>query len=88
MSYLTGQSLERGHAQWITPLICRLPEGDVRLTCPGEAGVNYALERASSLIDPNWTSLATNKASSGGMLVIINSPDTTVNNFWRIHSVP
>jgi len=60
----------------------------VRLTYPGEAGVNYALERSSSLVTPNWRSLGTNTAPSGGVLAITNMPDTTMNNFWRIRSVP
>jgi hypothetical protein len=65
-----------------------LANGDVRLTYFGNAGVNYALERSSSLTTPNWLPLVTNTAPSGGVLVITNTPDTTVNNFWRIRSVP
>lgn len=65
----------------------QLQNGDVRLTYSGDAGVNYALERSSSLVNPNWISLVTNTAPSGGVLIITNTPDTTVNNFWRIRSV-
>ena len=64
-----------------------LANGDVRLTYFGNAGVNYALERSSSLSNPNWVSLVTNTAPNNGVLVITNTPDTTVNNFWRIRSV-
>ncbi len=64
-----------------------LANGDVRLTCFGNAGVNYALERSCSLANPNWVSLVTNTAPNDGVLVITNAPDTTVNNFWRIRSV-
>ncbi len=65
----------------------QLVNGDVRLTYSGDAGVNYVLERSSSLVHPNWTSLVTNTAPSGGVLVITNTPDTSMNNFWRIRSV-
>jgi hypothetical protein len=57
------------------------------MTYSGDAGVNYALERSSSLANPNWVSLVTNKAPVGGVLVITNTPDTTMNNFWRIRAV-
>jgi alpha-tubulin suppressor-like RCC1 family protein len=65
-----------------------LKDGDVRLTYSGNAGINYALERSSSLGNPNWVSLVTNTAPSEGVLVFTNTPDTTMNNFWRIRSVP
>lgn len=65
-----------------------LNDGDVRLNYSGTAGVNYALERSSSLAKPNWVSLVTNTAPNGGVLVITNTPDTSMNNFWRIRSVP
>ena len=65
-----------------------LTDGKVRLTYSGNAGVNYALERSSSLTNPNWMALVTNTAPSGGVLVITNTPDTSINNFWRIRSVP
>jgi hypothetical protein len=65
-----------------------LKDGNVRLTYSGKAGINYALERSSSLGNPNWVSLVTNTDPSGGMLVITNTPDTTMNNFWRFRSVP
>jgi hypothetical protein len=64
-----------------------LENGDVRLSYSGSAGLNYALERSSSLANPNWVSLVTNTAPSGGMLVITNKPDTSMNNFWRIRAV-
>jgi hypothetical protein len=64
-----------------------LENGDVRLTYSGDAGVNYALERSSSLAVPNWASLVTNKAPAGGILVITNTPNTSMNNFWRIRAV-
>ncbi len=65
-----------------------LKDGDVRLTYPGEAGVNYAVERSTSLVNPNWISEVTNTAPSDGMLVVTNTPNIRVNNFWRIRSVP
>jgi len=64
-----------------------LGDSNVRLTYSGIAGNNYALERSSSLSNPNWVSLVTNTAPIGGVLVITNTPDTTMNNFWRIRSV-
>jgi hypothetical protein len=70
---------------WIT--IEQLNNGDVRLTYSGDAGVNYALERSSSLATPTWVSLVTNTAPSGGVLVITNTPDTSINNFWRVRAV-
>ena len=65
-----------------------LKNGNVRLTYKGGAGARYALDRSSSLVNPNWMPLVTNTAPVGGVLVITNTPDTTVNNFWRIRSVP
>jgi hypothetical protein len=64
-----------------------LTNGDVRLTYFGNADVIYALERSSSLANPNWVSLVTNTAPKDGLLVFTNTPDTSVNNFWRIRSV-
>lgn len=64
-----------------------LKNGDVRLTYSGSAGANYALERSSSLANPNWIPLVTNKTPIGGVLVITNTPNATINNFWRIRSV-
>jgi hypothetical protein len=64
-----------------------LKDGNVQLTYLGNAGMNYALERSSSLANPNWVSLVTNTAPSGGVLVITSTPDTTVNNFWRMRCV-
>jgi alpha-tubulin suppressor-like RCC1 family protein len=66
----------------------QLTDGNVRLTYSGNAGVNYALERSSNLANPRWVPLVTNTAPSGGVLVITNTPDTSMNNFWRICSVP
>jgi hypothetical protein len=66
----------------------QLKDGDVRLTYSGNAGMSYALERSSSLANPKWVPLVTNTAPSGGVLVMTNTPDTSMNNFWRIRSVP
>lgn len=64
----------------------QLEDGNVRLTYSGNAGANYALERSSDLAKPTWVPLLTNTAPSGGLLVITNTPDTSMNNFWRIRS--
>lgn len=64
-----------------------LKNGDVRLTYAGDAGVNYALDRSSSLGQPDWVSLVTNNAPVGGVLIMTNTPDTSKNNFWRIRTV-
>jgi hypothetical protein len=66
----------------------QLADGKVRLTYSGNAGANYALERSSSLANPEWVSLVTNTAPSGGLLVITNTPEASMNNFWRIRSAP
>jgi alpha-tubulin suppressor-like RCC1 family protein len=66
----------------------QLNDGNVRLTYSGNAGANYALDRSSNLANPRWIPLVTNTAPTGGVLVITNTPDTSVNNFWRIRSVP
>jgi hypothetical protein len=66
----------------------QLKDGSVRLTYSCKAGANYALERSSSLANPTWVPLLTNAAPSGGVLVMTNTPDTSMNNFWRIRSVP
>lgn len=64
-----------------------IKNGDVRLTYSGDSGVNYALDRSSSLSQPDWVSLVTNAAPAGGVLVMTNTPDTSKNNFWRIRAV-
>ncbi len=61
---------------------------NMQLSFVGIAGVNYALDRSSSLSPPNWIPQATNPAGSFGALVFTNPPDATTNNFWRIRSVP
>jgi hypothetical protein len=66
----------------------QLQDGKVRLTYSGDAGANYALERSSNLANPEWVPLVTNTAPSGGELVITNTPDPSMNNFWRIRSAP
>jgi len=71
---------------WIS--IDLLEDGKVRLTYQGVGGKTYAFERSISLTTPNWLPLITNTAPSNGVLVITNSPDITVNNFWRIRFVP
>jgi hypothetical protein len=66
----------------------QLKDGKVRLTYSGNAGANYALERSRNLANPTWVPLFTNAAPSGGILVITNTPDTSMNNFWKIRCVP
>jgi alpha-tubulin suppressor-like RCC1 family protein len=65
-----------------------LSDGSVRLSFVGIASVNYALDCSFSLMPANWTPQMTNPAGSGGVLVFTNTPDPTLNNFWRIRSVP
>jgi hypothetical protein len=65
-----------------------LNSGKVQLSFVGIAGTNYALDRSFSLSPPNWIPLATNPANSFGALVFTNTPDPSMNNFWRIRSVP
>jgi hypothetical protein len=65
-----------------------LSDGDVCLSFVGMAGANYALDRSFSLMPVNWMPQVTNSADACGMLVFINTPDPTTNNFWRIRSVP
>lgn len=65
----------------------QLTGGDVRLSYTGEAGVNYALERSSSLFNPQWVSQVTNTAPNGGILVMTNTLDMGMNNFWRIRAI-
>lgn len=65
-----------------------LKGGKVQLSFVGVAGANYALDRSFSLAPPNWLPQATNPANSFGMLVFTNMPDSNLNNFWRIRSVP
>jgi hypothetical protein len=63
-------------------------DGNVRLSYSGNAGARYALERSSNLANPLWVPLVTNTAPGGGLLIITNTPDTSVNNFWRLRFVP
>jgi hypothetical protein len=65
-----------------------LKGGNVQLSFVGIAGANYALDRSFSLAPPSWAPQATNPANSFGMLTFTNTPDSNMNNFWRIRSVP
>lgn len=58
------------------------------LSFVGISGTNYALDRATSLLPPNWIPQTTNAAGSGGALVFTNTPVAATNNFWRIRLVP
>jgi len=60
----------------------------MQLSFVGIAGMNYALDRSSSLSTPNWIPQSTNPAGSFGALVFTNPPDAATNNFWRVRSVP
>lgn len=65
-----------------------LSGGGVQLSFVGLADVNYALDRSSSLVPPNWVPLVTNRSDAGGGLVLTDRPEETTNNFWRIRYVP
>jgi len=65
-----------------------LSNGDMSLSFVGLAGTNYALDRSWSLVPPSWIPQVTNPAGSGGLLLFTNTPNSSSNNFWRIHSVP
>jgi hypothetical protein len=62
--------------------------GNVQLSFIGNYGINYALDRSSSLSPANWVPQVTNSTGQGGLLVFTNTPDATTNNFWRFRSVP
>jgi len=61
---------------------------NMQLSFAGYAGAYYALDWSASLSPPNWVAQSTNQAGAGGTLVLTNTPDPTLNNFWRIRSVP
>jgi hypothetical protein len=65
-----------------------LTGGNVGLSYVGMAGTNYELDWSASLSPPNWVPQVTNAAGAGGILVFTNMPDATINNFWRVRSVP
>ena len=65
-----------------------LDNGDMRLTCGGITGTNYALDRTFCLAAPTWVPQATNTAGAKGLVIFTNTPDPALNNFWRVHSVP
>ncbi len=65
-----------------------LAGGMMQLSFVGNAGVKYALDRASNLSHLNWLPQATNPASFFGQLTFTNTPTAATNNFWRIRSVP
>jgi alpha-tubulin suppressor-like RCC1 family protein len=65
-----------------------LSGGKVVLSYVGMEGTNYELDRSFSLSPAIWVPQATNPAGAGGVLVFTNTPNATINNFWRIHSVP
>jgi hypothetical protein len=51
------------------------------------AGTNYELDWSAGLSPANWVPQVTNAAGAGGMLVLTNMPDATINNFWRIRAL-
>jgi alpha-tubulin suppressor-like RCC1 family protein len=65
-----------------------LSGGNVRLSCVGLVGTDYALDRSFSLSPANWVPQVTNPAGAGGVLVLTNTPNPATNNFWRVRSVP
>jgi alpha-tubulin suppressor-like RCC1 family protein len=65
-----------------------LANGDMQLSFVGIAGANYALDDSTSLSLANWIPMATNSATSYGILIFTNTPDPTINHFWRIRSLP
>jgi alpha-tubulin suppressor-like RCC1 family protein len=65
-----------------------LSGGNVGLSYVGMTGTNYELDWSASLSPANWAPQVTNAAGAGGILVFTNMPDATINNFWRIRSVP
>ena len=65
-----------------------LSGGDVLLSFVGIAGANYSLDWSSGLSPAYWLPQVTNPAGANGVLVFTNTPDSTINNFWRIRSVP
>ena len=65
-----------------------LSGGNVGLSYVGMAGTNYELDWSASLSPANWVPQVTNAAGAGGILVFTNLPDATINNFWRVRSVP
>lgn len=62
--------------------------GNVQFSFGGIAGSNYALDRCSSLISPNWAPQQTNVAWTNGIVWFTNTPVKAANNFWRVRSVP
>jgi len=65
-----------------------LATGQMQLCFVGIAGTNYALDRTFNLSQADWIPQVTNPAGPFGVLVFTNTPDPTMNNFWRIRSVP
>jgi alpha-tubulin suppressor-like RCC1 family protein len=66
----------------------RLTNGQIQLSFVGIPTANYALDDSTSLSPANWIPVATNPATSYGTLIFTNTPDSTINHFWRIRSVP
>jgi alpha-tubulin suppressor-like RCC1 family protein len=44
----------------------------------------YALDRTFNLMTPNWVPVETNYAGVGGMVLFLDTPNPTTNNFWRV----
>jgi hypothetical protein len=65
-----------------------LANGDMRLTCGGITGTNYALDRTFDLTAPAWMPQATNAADASGFVTFTNTPVPSACNFWRVRSVP
>ncbi len=65
-----------------------LSVGNVSLSFVGLPGANYALDLSTALAQHEWVPQVTNSPGPNGELVFTVTPDPTVNNFWRIRSVP
>ena len=59
-----------------------------RLAFVGIDRTDYALDRTYKLVPPTWLPQTTNTADSVGVLVFTNTPNSAMNNFWRVRSVP
>jgi hypothetical protein len=67
----------------------RLAGGSVRLRYLGLSGMNYALDRTFDLTPfVYWEPQETNAAAPNGYVILTNTPEPTMNSFWRMRSVP
>ena len=69
-------------------LVQNLDATRLKFSFYGKFGGDGVLEHSFDLSSSIWISQMTNTANSFGLICYTNTPNSALNNFWRIHSLP